>query len=159
MPTETIEALVDGGAASAGPPLGPLLGPLQVNMMDIINAVNERTEKFRGMKVPVTINIDTTTKKYDIKVGIPPTSALILEKLGIAKGSGSPSSHKVADLSIPQAKEIAEMKADDLLGNTLKAKVKEVLGTCVSMGITVDGKSPQDAQRALDMGEYDHQFE
>ncbi len=159
MPTETIEALVDGGEASAGPPLGPLLGPLQVNIMEIINAVNDRTAKFKGMKVPITINIDTGTKEYDIKVGIPPTSALILEKLGIDKGSGSALTHKVADISIKEAKEVAEMKSDDLLGNTLKSKVKEVIGTCVSMGITVEGKPPREAQKALDRGEYDNHFE
>lgn len=158
MPTETIEALVDGGEASAGPPLGPMLGPLQVNIMEILNAVNEKTEKFKGMKVPVTIDIDTATKKYEIRVGIPPTSALILEKLGIKKGSGSALTHKVADMSIEQAKEIAEIKADDLLGGTLKAKTKEVIGTCVSMGITVDGKTPQEAQEAIDRGDYDKNF-
>ncbi len=158
MPTETIEALVDGGAATAGPPLGPVLGPMGVNIMEIINAVNERTAKFKGMKVPVVITIDTGTKKYEIKVGTPPTSSLLKEKLGIAKGSGSAATNKVADLSIEQAKEIAEMKSDDLLGRTLKDKVKEVMGTCVSMGITVDGKDPRDAQKALDNGEYDSQF-
>ncbi len=159
MPTETIEALVDGGEATAGPPLGPLLGPLQVNIMEIINAVNERTAKFKGMKVPITISIDTGTKEYDIKVGIPPTSALILEKLGIEKGSGNPLTHKVADLSIPEAKEIADMKSDDLLGNTLKSRVKEVIGTCVSMGITVEGKPAREAQKALDLGEFDNYFD
>ncbi len=158
MPTETIEALVDGGEATAGPPLGPELGPMQVNIMEIINAVNEKTAKFKGMKVPVVITIDTATKDYEIKVGTPPTSSLLIEKLGIDKGSGSAATNKVADLNIPQAKEIAEMKYDDLLGKSLKEKVKEIMGTCVSMGITVDGKDPREAQKAMDEGEYDSFF-
>lgn len=158
MATETIEALVDGGQASAGPPLGPELGPLGVNIMEIVNAINDKTGKFDGMKVPIKLTVDTETQEFDIEVGTPPTSALILEKLGIEKGSGEPLTNKVADLSIKQAKEIAEMKEDDLLGKDFKQKASEVMGTCVSMGVTVDGKDPREAQKALQEGEYDKHF-
>ena len=158
MATETIEALVDAGEASAGPPLGPKLGPLGVNIMEIVNAINDKTEKFKGMKVPITLKVDTESGEYEITVGTPPTSALILEKVGIEKGSGSPKTSKAGDLSIKQAKEIAEMKDENLLGKNLKEKAKEVIGTCVSMGITVDGKDPRDVQKAMNEGKYDSQF-
>ncbi len=158
MATETIEALVDGGEASAGPPLGPQLGPLGVNIMEIVNAINEKTSKFEGMKVPIKLTVDTETKKFEIKVGTPPTSALILEKLGIEKGSGNPLTNKVADLSIKQAMEIAEMKDDDLLGKNIKMKTKEVMGTCVSMGITVEGKDARETQKLVDEGKFDKHF-
>jgi len=158
MATETIEALVDGGEASAGPPLGPELGPLGVNIMEIVNAINDKTDKFKGMKVPIKLTVDTETQEFNIEVGTPPTSALILEKLGIDKGSGEPLTNKVADLSVKQAKEIAEMKEDDLLGKDFKMKASEVMGTCVSMGVTVDGKDPREAQKLLQEGEYDKYF-
>ncbi len=158
MATETIEALVDGGEASAGPPLGPQLGPLGVNIMEVVNSINEKTSKFKGMKVPIKLTLDTETKEYEIEVGTPPTSALIMEKTGVDKGSGEPHSNIVADLSMKEATEIAEMKEDDLLGKDLKEKTKEVLGTCVSMGVTVEGKDPREAQKLLDEGEYDSHF-
>ena len=158
MAKETIEALVDAGEASAGPPLGPKLGPLGVNIMDIVNAINEKTEKFKGMKVPITLTVDTESGEYDIEVGTPPTSALILEKVGIEKGSGSPKTAKAGDLSVKQAKEIAEMKEGNLLGKNLKKKTKEIIGTCVSMGITVDGKDPREVQEEMDEGKYDSSF-
>ncbi len=158
MAKETIEALVDGGEASAGPPLGPQLGPLGVNIMEIVNAINEKTQKFEGMKVPIKLTLDTETKEYEITVGTPPTTALILEKLGIDKGSGSPESHKVADISIKEIIQVADMKEDDLMGKNLKMRAKEVMGTCVSMGITVDGKDPREAQKLIDEGEYDKFF-
>ena len=44
--SQKISSLVTGGAASAGPPLGPALGPLGVNIMEIINAINEKTKDF-----------------------------------------------------------------------------------------------------------------
>ncbi|MFP4050553.1 MAG: 50S ribosomal protein L11 [Thermoplasmata archaeon] len=158
MAKETIEALVDAGEASAGPPLGPKLGPLGINIMEIVNAINDETEKFKGMKVPIKLTVDTKSGEYDITVGTPPTSALILEKIGIEKGSGSPNTAKAGDLSIQQAKEIAEMKDDNLLGKNLKMKTKEVIGTCVSMGITVDEKDPREVQEEIDEGKYDSKF-
>lgn len=158
MATETIEALIDGGEASAGPPLGPELGPLGVDIMEIVNAINEETEKFQGMKVPIKLTVDTESGDFDIEVGTPPTSALILEKVGIEKGSGSPLTSKAGDLTMDEAKEIAEMKEEDLLGKNLKEKTKEILGVCVSMGITVDEKEPKEVQKLIDEGEYDSTF-
>ena len=87
--SQKISSLVTGGAASAGPPLGPALGPLGVNIMEIINAINEKTKDFEGMKVPVTVSVDTDTKKWDITIGIPSASALVLKEVGIQKGSGT----------------------------------------------------------------------
>ena len=77
---QTISSLVTGGEASAGPPLGPALGPLGVNIMEVIAKINEKTSDFKGMKVPVTVSVDTDTKEWDIEVGIPSASALILKE-------------------------------------------------------------------------------
>ncbi|MEM0492962.1 MAG: 50S ribosomal protein L11 [Candidatus Thermoplasmatota archaeon] len=155
---ETVKALVDGGKASAGPPLGPALGPLGVNIMQIINTINDKTKQFAGMKVPVVIKVDPKTKKFDIEVGTPPASSLILNELKQEKGSGSPSTHKIGNLTIDQAIKIAKMKSDGLLGKTLKERTKEIIGTCVSMGVTVEGKKPQEIQKAIDQGVYDSKF-
>ena len=155
---ETIEALVEGGKASAGPPLGPALGPLGVNIMQIINTINEKTKQFNGMKVPVKVIVDTTSKNFEIEVGTPPAASLILNEIGAEKGSGAPSSHKIGDLSIDQAIKIAKMKHDNLLGNDLKHKTKEIIGTCVSLGVNVEGKKPAEIQKAIDAGEFDSKF-
>ena len=76
---QTISSLVTGGEASAGPPLGPALGPMGVNIMEVINAINEKTKEFQGMKIPVSVIVDTESKKWEIEVGIPSASALILK--------------------------------------------------------------------------------
>ncbi len=156
---ETVEALVEGGKASAGPPLGPALGPLGVNIMQIINSINEKTKQFDGIKVPVKVIVDLKTKDFEIEVGTPPASSLILKELGLEKGSGSAGTHKIGDLTIDQAIKVAKMKYDNLLGKELKQKTKEVIGTCVSIGITVEGKKPQEIQKAIDEGEYDSKFQ
>jgi large subunit ribosomal protein L11 len=157
--SETVEALVEGGKASAGPPLGPALGPLGVNIMQIINTINDKTKQFDGMKVPVKVIIDTKTKNFEIEVGTPPAASLILNEIGAEKGSGAAGSHKIGDLTIDQAIKVAQMKHDNLLGKELKQKTKEVIGTCVSIGVTVEGKKPREIQKLIDDGEFDSKFQ
>lgn len=157
--TETIKALVDGGKASAGPPLGPALGPLGVNIMQIINTINDKTKQFDGMKVPVKVIVDPKTKNFEVEIGTPPASSLIFKELGLEKGSGSAGTHKIGNLTVDQAIKVAKMKYDNLLGKELKQKTKEIIGTCVSAGITVEGKTPQEIQKAIDDGEFDTKFQ
>ena len=97
---QSISAQVTGGEASAGPPLGPALGPLGVNIMEVINKINEKTGDFKGMKVPVTVSVDTDTKEWDIEVGIPSASALILKEANITKGTGTAGTEWVADIGM-----------------------------------------------------------
>ncbi len=152
---KVVEALVAGGQANAGPPLGPALGPLGVNVLAIVNKINEVTKDYAGMKVPVKVTVDPETKEFEVTVGTPTTSALIVSELKIEKGSGSPKTQKVGDLNMEQAVKIAKMKSAELLSSNLKAAVKEVLGSCVSMGVTVDGKDPREVQKEIDQGKHD----
>lgn len=156
---EVIDVLVDGGKATPGPPLGPVLGPMGVNIPQIISVINEKTKAFDGMKVPVKLKIDPKTKDFEVSVGTPPTSALIIKELGIEKGSGEASMTHVGDMSIEQIKKVAEMKKDSMLGKSLKDRVLEVAGTCVSMGITIDGEKPKKAQALIKEGKWDKHFE
>jgi len=152
---KVVEALVSGGQATAGPPLGPALGPLGVNVLAIVNKINELTKNYAGMKVPVKIVVDPETKGFEVTVGTPTTSALIVSELKIEKGSGAPSTQKVGNLSMEQVTRIAKIKQPELLAKTLKEAVKEILGTCVSMGVTVEGKDPREVQREIAEGKYD----
>src|SRR6266480_1088882 len=97
---EKLQVLVDGGKATPGPPLGPALGPLGVNIVEILKAINEKTKSFEGMKVPVTLLVDPKTKTFSI----------------------------------------------------------EVVGTCVSMGVTVEGKLAKDLSKDIQAGKFDKQL-
>jgi large subunit ribosomal protein L11 len=152
---KVVEALVAGGQATAGPPLGPALGPLGVNVLAIVNKINEVTKDYSGMKVPVKVTVDPETKEFEVTVGTPTTSALIVSELKVEKGSGSPKAQKIGNLSMEQIVKIARMKSAELLSPNLKAAAKEVLGSCVSMGVTVDGKDPREIQKEIDEGKQD----
>ncbi len=150
----SVEALVPGGKATPGPPLGPALGPLGVNIKDVIDQINEKTKDFNGMQVPVTVVV-ADDKSVTITVGTPPTSSLLLQEAGVQKGSGKPNVEKVGNITVQQAAKIARMKKDDILSYDLKAAIKEVTGVGVSMGITVEGMDVRDFQKAVDAGQYD----
>jgi large subunit ribosomal protein L11 len=155
MAKDSVEVLIEGGTATPGPPLGPAVGPFGINMMKVVEEINEKSADFKGMKVPVKITIDSATKDFEIEIGTPPTTALIIDELKLEKGSQDPGLEKIADLSIEQALKITRMKFDSLLSNDYKHGAKEVIGTCLSMGITVDGKDPRDVQKSVDAGDYD----
>ena len=155
----TINTLVEGGSASAGPPLGPELGPLPVDVGAVVGKINEKTKDFEGMEVPVDVIVDEDTGDFEIEVGKPPTAGLIRDELGIEKGSGEPNKNKVADMSFEQACKVARMKDTDLLGMDLRGAVKEVIGTAQSMGITIDGEDAYEVQQKIGKGEFDDQLE
>jgi len=156
MAKETVESLVDGGNASAGPPLGPALGPTGVNIGKVIAAINEKTADYKGMKVPVKVIIDTDKKDFEIKVGSPPASSLLKKEVGLETGTkdGKP----IADISFDKLLKVTKMKQDTLLANDLKAAVKEIAGTCVSVGLTIDGQSPKAFIAAVNAGKYDEKL-
>ncbi|MCJ7450415.1 MAG: 50S ribosomal protein L11 [Candidatus Nanohaloarchaeota archaeon QJJ-9] len=158
MAKKTISALIEGGSASAGPPLGPQLGPTPVNVGQVVNEINEKTKEFNGMEVPVDVIIDDETGEFEIEVGTPPTAELVKEKAGIESGSGEPDKEKVADLKIDQVKSIADMKDNDLVAMDLRGAVKEVIGTCQSMGVKIDGKDAQEVQNRIDKGKYNDEL-
>ncbi|MBW3004187.1 50S ribosomal protein L11 [Candidatus Woesearchaeota archaeon] len=158
MAKETVEALIEGGKATAAPPLGPALGPMGVNIGQVVAKINEKTASFKGMQVPVKVIIDKDTKEFDIEVGTPPASALIKKEAGVDKGAGNPLADKVADLKIEQIIKIAKMKEDALLGKSLKEKVKEIIGTCNSMGILVEGVPASQAIKHVNEGKFDKEI-
>ncbi len=149
---------IEGGKATGGPPIGPAITPLGINVMEVVNKINELTQSFAGMRVPVIVKVDTQTKQYEIEIGVPSVLALIFNELKIEKGSGSPRKQKVGNLSINSIIKIAKIKKKDLLAKSLKSAAKEILGTCVSLGITVEGKDPREVQKEIDKGIYDNLF-
>ena len=199
MGNETLDLLIEGGNAKAGPTTAPKLAQFKVNMSQLFNDINEKTKDYKGMNVPVKVEIDTSNASYNIKVGVPPVSALIkkemnIKKFGVekkqeeagAKVEAKPKEEKTkpaattpetpaavvpeepkpekkekiiyGNLTIDQAIKIARMKRDSMLSRTMKGSLKEVIGACVSMPITVEGKSPKEVLQDIDNGVYDNKL-
>ena len=151
-----VEALVPGGKASAGPPLGPALGPLGVNVAQVVAKINEQTKDLNGMQVPVKIKVKSRTE-FEIEVGTPPTTALIIKEMGLEKGTGD--NTIVGNLTMEQVLKIVNIKRKGLLSKTLKQAASEVIGTAGSVGATIDGMQSKEAQLAVASGKYDEILE
>ncbi len=155
---QTISSLVTGGQASAGPPLGPALGPMGVNIMEVINAINEKTKDFEGMKVPVTVLVFPDTKKWEIEVGIPSAAALVLKEAGLQKGSGTSGTEWVGDIEMDNVVKVAKTKLESSYASSLKSVSKEIVGTCLCLGIKIEGKSPKEITTEINDGKWDEKF-
>jgi large subunit ribosomal protein L11 len=154
---ETIEVLVPGGDVDPGPPLGPELGPTPVDVQAVVQEINDMTAAFEGTEVPVTVTYEEDGS-FEIEVGVPPTAELIKDEAGFETGSGEPQEEFVADLSVEQIKQIAEQKHPDLLSYDLKNAAKEIVGTCTSLGVTIEGNDPREFKEKIDNDEYDDVF-
>ncbi len=158
MGEKVIKLMVEGGKASGGPLLGPALGPLGINVQEVVSAINEQTKAFAGLNVPVNVVIDTASKGFTIEVGTPPTSQLLKQRAGLEKGHGKAwREGSAGNVALKDVVEIAKSKTN-IKGLSLKAKAKEVIGTALSMGLTVEGKHPRELQREIDEGKHNSAF-
>jgi len=151
----TVKVMVEGGKATPGPPIGPALGPLGLNVAQVVAKINEKTAAFAGIKVPVKIIADKKTRQFEIEVGLPPTAAMVRKQLGIERGAKTAGKEVVGNITLTKAVELAKLRTGSSLAKSTKTAVKEILGTCVSMGVTVDGKDAREVQREIDEGKYD----
>src|ERR671926_74504 len=153
-----VNALVSGGEASAGPPLGPALGPLGINILQVVNTINEKTKDFPGMKVPVKVEVDTETKKFTVEVGIPPTAALVAKEANITKGSGNAGVNYAGNITMDSTVKIAKMKVENSYAKDIMGIVKEIIGSCQSSGVKVEDKPAKEVYYDLSAGKYDELF-
>ena len=156
MGKEVIELLVEGGNAKPGPNIGPKLSQLKLNIGEVISKINEVTKEFKGLQVPVKIIVDTETKKYEIEVGLPPTSSLLKKEANIEIAKRTKPGEIVGNVTMEQIIKVAKMKMKDLNTNNLKSAVKMVLGTALSLGLTVDNRNPKELIKEVDQGLYDN---
>ncbi|MEM0288053.1 MAG: 50S ribosomal protein L11 [Nitrososphaerota archaeon] len=155
---KTISLLVTGGEANAGPPLGPALGPLGVNVMAVVKRINELTADYAGMRVPVKVSVNTENKSFDVEVGLPTTSALIAKEAKVSKGSGNPKSSPIGNISSEQLVKLAKIKLGKTYSTSIFNVAKEIIGSCISMGITIDGKDPRQFLEEVTSGKDNNLF-
>jgi large subunit ribosomal protein L11 len=153
-----IKLLVEGGAMAPGPALSQKLGPAGIPINQVIQKVNEATKDFNGLKVPVELNVNLKTKKFEVQIFSPPVSELLKKELGITKGSGEQHKIQVANASIEQIISIAKTKMQNLLCKDLKTAVKVVAGTCGTLGILIENKLAKEIERDIAEGKYDEEI-
>jgi len=156
MGSITVKLMVEGGKANAGPPLGPTLAVHKVNIPQVVAKINEATKEFSGISVPVEVIVNTDNKQFEIKVGSPPTSQLVKKELKLEKlAKAAWKEPAVGDLKLAAAVKIAKAKLPSLGTRDLKKATKEIIGSCLSLGVTIDGKNPKEMLKEIDGGKHD----
>ncbi|MCL2235464.1 MAG: 50S ribosomal protein L11 [Defluviitaleaceae bacterium] len=136
--TGLIKFQIPAGAATPAPPVGPALGAHGVNLMGFCKEFNDRTNKQKGMIIPVVITV-YADKSFTFITKTPPAAILLKKAAGLEKASGEPNKTKVATVTSAQVKEIAETKMEDLNAASIEAAMSIISGTARSMGILVEG--------------------
>ena len=154
-----IKLLVEGGNMKPGPAVAQKLGPMGINMGKVIQEVNSATQNFKGLKVPVELDVDGKTKDFKISVSSPPVSELIKKELGIEKAASEHKKLKAGNLAIEQVIKIAKTKYSNMLDKDLKKAVKSVIGSCVSLGVLVENKEPKVMEEIVSSGKYDKEIQ
>jgi large subunit ribosomal protein L11 len=153
-----IKLLVDGGSMKPGPALSQKLGPAGININQVIQKVNDATKNMPGLKVPVDLEVDTSTREFEIRVFSPPVAELLKKELNVTKGSGAQKKLQIANASIEQVISVAKTKFQNMLCRDLKSAVKTVVGSCVSLGILVENKNATEVEAEIDAGKYDREI-
>jgi large subunit ribosomal protein L11 len=135
--TGMIKLQIQAGAANPAPPIGPALGQHGVNIMEFCTAYNNATADQRGNVIPVEITV-YEDRSFTFVLKTPPAAELIKKAAGVAKGSSTPHTVKVATLTREQVIKIAEQKMADLNANDVEAAAKIIAGTARSMGINTE---------------------
>ncbi len=153
-----VKLIVEGGNMKPGPAVSQQIGPLGVNLGKIMSDVNSATAGFKGMNVPVEIDVDGKTKSFTVKVFSPGVAELLKKESAAEKGSGAPNKVKVGNLGIEQIIAVAKMKMSNLLAKDLKAAVQLVTGSCVSLGLLVENKEAKEVAKEIAQGVYDKEI-
>lgn len=153
-----IKLMVEGGDMKPGPAIAQQLGPMGINIGKVLSDVNAATKEFKGMTVPVNLDVDAKTKTYVIKVLSPSVSALLKKELGIESGSGARKKAVVGNISMEQIISIAKTKHNSMLAKDFLSAVTSVVGSCMSMGLLIDSKDPKEIIQDIKDGKYDKEI-
>jgi large subunit ribosomal protein L12e len=149
-----------GGEAGATASLAPKVGPLGLAPKKVGDDIAKATQDWKGLKITVKLIVQNRQAKVEV---IPSASSLLVRALKeppkpAKKEKGAPGVKHDGNLSLDDVIEIAKVMRPRSMAKTFGGTVKEILGTAVSLGCTIDGITAKEMQKAIDRGEYDARF-
>ena len=138
--TGYIKLQVPAGKANPSPPIGPALGQRGLNIMEFCKAFNARTQDLEpGMPIPVVITV-YGDRTFSFITKTPPNSYFLMKEAKLQKGSQTPGTATVGQISMDQIRKIAATKLVDMNANDVEAAASMLVGSARSMGLEVVGK-------------------
>ena len=141
-----------GGEAPSAAALAPKCAPVGMPPKKVGDDIAKATPTWKGIKIEVEIAVQN--RQCTIKV-IPTSAALILKALKEPARDRKKVKNVVHNgkLKLQDVIDIAKEMRFKSFAADFSGTVKEILGTCISIGCSVDGKSPKDITAAIEDGE------
>ena len=154
-PSQVVDVYVrvTGGEVGAASSLAPKIGPLGLSPKKIGEDIAKETAKdWKGLRVTVKLTVQNRQAKVSV---VPSAAALVIKALKEPERDRKKTKNikHSGNISLDDVVEIAKIMRPRSMAKDLSGTVKEILGTCVSVGCTVDGKSPKDLQEEIDDGD------
>lgn len=141
-----------GGEVGATSALAPKIGPLGLSPKKVGEDIAKASQDWKGLRITVQLTIQNRQAQIAV---IPAASSLVIKalkepprdrkKVKNIKHSGN--------LSLDEIIGIARIMRSRSMAKALSGTVKEVLGTCQSVGCTVEGSHPHDIIDKINAGE------
>uniref|UniRef100_A0A6U9RAY1 60S ribosomal protein L12 n=1 Tax=Picocystis salinarum TaxID=88271 RepID=A0A6U9RAY1_9CHLO len=156
-PNAITEVLVraTGGEVGAASSLAPKIGPLGLSPKKVGEDIAKATAKdWKGLRVTCKLIVQNRQAKVEV---VPSAAALVIKALkepprDRKKEKNVPHN---GNITMEDIYEVARIMRERSMAKNFKGTVKEMLGTAVSVGCTVDKKDPREIQAAIDEGEID----
>mmetsp|Transcript_21804 Transcript_21804/g.45027 ORF Transcript_21804/g.45027 Transcript_21804/m.45027 type:complete len:165 (-) Transcript_21804:894-1388(-) len=141
-----------GGEVGSASSLAPKIGPLGLSPKKVGEDIQKATMDWKGLNV--TVKLTVVNRQATVSM-IPSSSSLVMKALNEPVRDRKKEKNIVhnGNLTLDQVIDIARTMRERSMARELSGTVKEILGTCNSIGCTVNGESPRDVQAAIDDGE------
>merc|ERR1711933_284967 len=134
-----------GGEVGAASTLAPKVGPLGLSPKKVGDDIAKATKEWKGLKVTCKLTIQNRQATVSV---VPSASSLVIKAL-----KEKPRNRKTeknilhnGNMDLDTIIEISRTMraADRSMSRDLSGTCREILGTCCSVGCTVDNMNPQD---------------
>lgn len=154
-PSQVVDVYVrvTGGEVGAASSLAPKIGPLGLSPKKIGEDIAKETAKdWKGLRVTVKLTVQNRQAKVAV---VPSAAALVIKALKEPERDRKKTKNikHNGNITLDDVIEIAKVMRPRSMAKDLSGTVKEILGTCVSVGCTVDGKDPKDLQQEITDGD------
>jgi len=140
-----------GGEVGSASSLAPKIGPLGLSPKKVGEDIQKATMDWKGINV--TVKLTVVNRQATVSL-IPSSSSLVLKALdeGVRDRKKVKNIVHNGNLTLDNVIDIARTMRERSMARKLAGTVKEILGTCNSIGCTVNGESPRDIQSQIDDG-------
>jgi len=141
-----------GGEAAGASTLAPKVGPLGLSPKKVGDDIQKATGDWKGLKVTCRLTVQNRQAKVEV---VASAAALVIRALKEPQRDRKKVKNVKHDgnITFNDVLQIAKVMRERSQAKDQPGVVKEILGTCVSVGCTVDGKSPKDIQASIDSGD------